>query len=275
MTKIPCSVPILTLNRKKDLERLLPSLVDAFEDVFIMDGNSTDGTQEYARSLGVRVEKQFESDEPNQRITDFGAMRARLWSKSRYDWIFILDSDEEVTDELIGRIRSLVDENEANVAHSFYILTKLPDGRVVKRALYYPYTLIRLFKRSSGINLGGRTVHERFSVPPGIRVVQHPEAVLSPQPAAAEWRKRQLRYLEQEALFVSSTSWGYFWRWIVWYNVRSFVGQSLKAVLASFVGFVRGETSLPWSYNAIFLEYRIRSMFVNGKAWREKRKLLI
>jgi glycosyltransferase involved in cell wall biosynthesis len=272
MTKIPCSVPILTLNRKKDLERLLPSIVDVFEDVFIMDGNSTDGTQEYARSLGIRIEKQFDTDAPNQPITDFGAMRVKLASKSHCDWMMVLDSDEEVTEEYINRIRALVAEDRNDAAYSFYTLTKLPDGRIVKHALYYPYKLIRLFKRSTGVSIGGRVVHERFTIPPGIIVHQLPEYVLSPQPSAKEWRARQLKYLEKEASMISSTSWSYFWRWIVWYNVRSFFGQLLKTFNASLAGFLRGEVALPWSYSSIFLEYRIRSMFSNGRAWALKRK---
>ena len=53
--KIPCSVPILTLNAKAHLETLLPQVTALFDDVYILDGNSTDGTREYAASLGARV----------------------------------------------------------------------------------------------------------------------------------------------------------------------------------------------------------------------------
>lgn len=270
--KIPASASILTLNSKWQLERLLPTLVQHFEDVYIMDGNSTDGTVEYARSLGVRAEKQFDTAAPNQKIADFGAMRERLWSKARFDWTFITDADEELTPEIIEKIRVLVAADAPNEAHRFRILTKLPDGRIVRHALYYPYTLIRLFRRSTGLKLGGRAVHERFIVPDSVRVVDHEEVVLSPQPSSSEWRARQLRYLALEAKEIPSASWRYFWTWIVWYNLRSFVGQLLKAVGSSAVGFLRGETALPWPYSAIFLEYRLRSIWVNGKAWGRKRR---
>jgi glycosyltransferase involved in cell wall biosynthesis len=272
MSKIPCSAPILTLNRKVELEKLLPILVETFDDVYIMDGNSTDGTQEYARSLGVRVEKQFDTDEPNRRITDFGAMREKLWSKAKYDWFFIADSDEEVTPEITDRIRRTVAENRENEAYTFPVLTKLPDGRIVQYALYYPFRYIRLFRRSSGITLGARTVHERFSVPEHVRVIDLDEPIVEPQPTAKEWRARQLKYLALEVRSMPEPALHHLWRWIIWYNVRSFFGQLFRALIASFRGIIHGKTALPWSYNCIFLEYRILSMIKNANAWRKKRK---
>ncbi|HWQ99449.1 MAG TPA: hypothetical protein VN397_01220 [Candidatus Methylomirabilis sp.] len=272
MEKIPCSVGILTLNAKTQLERLLPVIAPVFDDVYIMDGNSTDGTQEYARSLGVRVEKQFDTDEPNQRIKDFRSMRLRLWSKGRYDWRFLVDADEIPTPEVLELTHRIVAENDVKTAHTVLRLTQLPDGRVVKHALFYPYRYPNIFAHSSGVMLGERAVHERLVFPPDVKLVDHDEAILDPQPPAAEWRKRQMKYLALEAQSVAFTSWSHLFRWIIWYNLRSFFGQFAKAVRASIISLVRGETALPWSYNEIFLEYRLRSMWVNGKAWWGKRR---
>lgn len=272
MEKIPCSVGILTLNAKKHLERLLPAIVNVFDDVYVMDGNSTDGTREYARSMGVRVERQFDTDAPNQRIRDFRAMRLRLWSKGRYDWRFLLDADEVPTPEVIALARRVVAENDTCVAHTVRRLAELPDGRVVKHALYYPWRYPNIFALSSGVTLAERVVHERLIFPPRITLTDHEEAILDPQPSAKEWRSRQLRYLARETESLPSASWSHFWRWIVWYNLRSLVGQFLKAVRASLTGLMRRETALPWSYNLIFLEYRLHSLWMNGRAWWRKRR---
>lgn len=272
MEKIPCSIPILTLNAKPHLERLLPSLVEAFDDVYVMDGNSTDGTQDCARSLGVRIERQFETDEPNRRITDFGAMRMRLWSKAKHDWLFILDSDEEILPELINRVRGLVAEDARETAYTFPVLTRLPDRRIVLHALYYPFRYIRLFRRSSGITLGGRAVHERFFVPDRVRVIDCTEPVIEPQPSAREWGARQRRYLPLAAMNIPSTRWGFYWRWIFWYHLRSIAGQFLKAVAATVNGWRLRETSLPWSYNLIFFHYFASSFLSQTRAWRLKRR---
>lgn len=272
MGKIPCSVGVLTLNSKRQLERLLPVIVPVFDDVYIMDGNSTDGTQDYARSMGVRVEKQFDTDEPNRRIKDFRAMRLALWSKGRHDWRFLVDADEIPTPEVMDLARRVVAENDAKTAHTVRRLTQLPDGRVVLHALFYPYRYPNIFAHSSGVTLGERAVHERLVFPSDVTLADHEEAILDPQPPAAEWRKRQMKYLALEAQSVASTSWSHLFRWIIWYNLRSFFGQLLRAVTSSLVGMLRGETALPWSYNLIFLEYRLRSMWVNGKAWLLQRR---
>jgi glycosyltransferase involved in cell wall biosynthesis len=271
--KIPCSVPLLTLNRRAELERLLPQIVPFFDDVFIMDGNSTDGTQEYARSLGVRIEKQFDTDEPNQRITDFGAMREKLWSAARNDWLFLLDSDEEVGESTINRVRKIVAESDGDQAYTFPVITKLPDGRLVRHALYYPFRYIRVLKRSSGVRLGGRAVHEKFFVPDGVRVIDLAEPIIEPQPSPKEWRARQLKYLQLEVKSMpDAPTWIHFWRWIVWYNLRSLAVQFAKAAICTIRGLVTRQVALPWSYNAIFFEYRIRSMVANGREWSRKRR---
>lgn len=272
MNKIHCSVPILTLNCKKQLERLLPVVTPIFEDVFIMDGGSTDGTREYAASMGVRIEKQFDTDAPNQRITDFRAMRFRLWDACHCDWMFCLDADMEPTPEAIELVRKVVAENDTKTIHELHRYSELPDGRVVKCALYYPLVTTHLFARSSGLTLGDRAVHERPVIPPDARVIRHPESIIDPQPSAKEWRERQWRYLPLEAKSIQDTSWTYLFRWIIWYNIRSFLGQLLRAIRCSLTGLFTDQVSLPWSYNWIFLEYRLHSMVVNVKAWNQKRK---
>ena len=62
LTKIPASVGILTLNSAKEIPRAFESIKD-FDDIYICDGNSTDGTQDIARSFGARIVKQFDTDE--------------------------------------------------------------------------------------------------------------------------------------------------------------------------------------------------------------------
>ena len=93
MQKIPCSVPILTLNAEKNLDQCLASLVD-FEDVFIVDGNSTDRTHEIAKKYGRPIYKQVDSDEPNVRIKDFSAVRKRAYRRIKSDLRLDLDSEE-------------------------------------------------------------------------------------------------------------------------------------------------------------------------------------
>lgn len=269
--KIPCSVPILTLNCTPALERMLPVLVPVIEDVYILDGNSTDDTQAYAQSLGVRIEKQFDTDEPNQRITDFYAMRMRLWSKAKTDWLFLLDADEIPTPELIERVREIVADNNPMVVHRFRRIARLPDGRIVKHAFFYPDLYIRLFNTRSGATLAKRAVHERFVLPEGIEEVDHEEALIAPWPTPQKMWEKSKRYVSMEMENIQPT-WGYLWRWVIVYNLRSAIGQSFRVLACYWRGLMRHEIVLPWSYNIRMIGYRYLHLTMGVRAWLAKRR---
>lgn len=268
MSKISCSVPLLTLNSKSSLERLLPLLVQHVEDVFIVDGNSTDGTQAYAQSLGVRVEKQFETDKPNQRIQHFARMRERSWSMARHDWIFWVDADEMPSLDCLSTVRDVVDKHDISTVHRFLRLVQLPDGRVVQHALFYPEYCPRLFHRLSGATLVDRPVHERFILPAGVHYVDHQEPILSQWTSAAHMWQRQRRYVEMDLEHLSHRSWSFLMRWIILYNIRSGFGQLWRAVRASTVALWRGEVALPWDYTFYFLLYRALTIWRGIYHWR-------
>jgi glycosyltransferase involved in cell wall biosynthesis len=259
--RIPCSVPILTLNARPHLERLLPMLQAACDDVFIVDGNSTDGTVEYARSLGVRVERQFDHADPNTPITDFTAARLRSWSFARHPWMFLVDADEEPTPELLARVREIVASGDSSVAHRFQRIARLPDGRTVQRAFFYPEeTMIRLFHADAGVALAtDRKVHERFTLPPHMTVARHPEAFLHTWPNRETFYKKLHHYIALEYDVVPG-NFTHRLKWVVWYNLRSAIGQCVRAVWCSLMGALHRQTVLPWAYTWPLIAYRFRAI---------------
>ncbi len=262
MARLPCSVPILTLNVREHLAQLLPVLMDVFDDVFIVDGNSTDGTVELAQSLGVRVEQQSTDPTPNRRIDDFTQARLHSWSLARHPWIFLIDADEVPTPELIAAVQQVVNENEPTAAHQFHRLVRLPNGTVVQHALCYPErTMIRLFHRDGGITLmPNRKVHERFIVPPTMHVCVRPEAFIHTWPAPDVFRQKLARYASMEYDGWQGKGIIDRWRWVVWYNLRSAAGQMVRALGGAIRGRLRGETVLPWAYTWPFIAYRLHAL---------------
>jgi glycosyltransferase involved in cell wall biosynthesis len=260
--RTPCSVPILTLNARHHLERLLPVLTEAFDDVLIIDGNSTDGTVEYARSLGVRVERQFDHNAPNTRIEDFTQARERSFGFARHDWIFLVDADEYPSPELIQTVRTIVEQNERTAAHTFPRVAVLPDGRVVDRAFFYPeYTMTRLFHRASGVALAhARRVHERFVLPQGMREVRHAEPFRHVWPDADTFRRKMAHYVSLEYSDWQNVGVWHRLQWAVWYNLRSALGQTARALWCWMTGTVRGQTVLPWIYTWPMITYRFKAM---------------
>jgi glycosyltransferase involved in cell wall biosynthesis len=272
MNRIPCSVPILTFNRKPQLERLLPVVADAFEDVFLTDGGSTDGTIAYARSLGIRVEPQSADYAPRGPIEHFARAREHSWSLARFDWIYWIDSDEIPTPELIRKVRSVIEEDDPNAVHRFIRMAALPDGRIVKHAFFYPEYIPRLFHRTSGVRLADRPVHEKFVLPEGMRVADHPETFVAPWDEPRVLWERQSRYLAMDKGQTVPT-WKYLLRWIILYNVRSLCGQCVRALRSTATGWLKRETSLPWRCNWLFFKYRLLRISEGIRAWRRGRKI--
>jgi dTDP-4-amino-4,6-dideoxygalactose transaminase/glycosyltransferase involved in cell wall biosynthesis len=265
-------VPILTLNSRAVLERVLPKLSALFDDVFLVDGNSTDGTQAYAASLGVRVERQFDTDLPNQRIDDFRAIRLKSWNLCKHDWVFVLDADECPTDEMLDVVRSAVEKNETNEIHAFRRHLQLPSGVIIRGSPFYSAHFVRLFARSSGITLANRKVHERFVWPVERRLINHEEAILCPEPSPDRIAERSRHYAALEAESLHNRSFRYLWRFIFWYNLRSFIGQCLRLGSHWIRARRTGEAALPWSYARVFLLYRWWSFRERVRAWLALRR---
>ncbi|OHA15159.1 MAG: hypothetical protein A3G52_03455 [Candidatus Taylorbacteria bacterium RIFCSPLOWO2_12_FULL_43_20] len=166
MDKMPCSVPILTLNSEKYLEKCLQSLKD-FQDVYLVDGNSTDKTLEIAKKFGIPVYKQVETEEKNIRIEDFSAMRNKSISFARCDWIFDIDSDEFLSRGLLQEIKEVFAEfgNEVNIGFEIEHQSIFGE-KIIKHAFNYPSVYLRLYNKKSGIRFQEeKTVHEQLSVP--------------------------------------------------------------------------------------------------------------
>lgn len=270
MMKIPCSVPILTLNCREKLEGTLPILAQTFDDVFLVDGNSTDGTREYAQSLNVRVEKQFDTDEPNQRITDFPKVRMQSWEKSKHDWLLVLDADEVLTPECTNMIRKVVEEDRKNQVH-WVRRHPMVNGVVVKNSPFYVAHYLRLFARSSGVSIADKLVHERFLVPEGMEHVYHDAAILCPEPSPEAIDRRTKHYLVLEAKGMQKGGLKQLLYWIIWYNIRSFFGQLMRVVVSDVRGRINDHPVLPWRYNWVFLKYRMRVMVALSREWFKRR----
>lgn len=86
------SVIILTKNEEQNIQRAIKSIKDIADEIIVIDSGSTDKTVDIANSLGAKVIYNQWSDYPSQ--VNFGI------SKAKNDIVFILDADEELTQEL-------------------------------------------------------------------------------------------------------------------------------------------------------------------------------
>ena len=226
--KIPCTVYIMTLNAGPDFKRCLESVKD-YDDVLVTDGNSTDGTQDLARSYGARVIKQGESDEPNAPIKDFAAVQNRCIAEAKHDWIFQLDMDEAMRPEVNEEIRQIVSRPPQFWA--YYISRKIVyEGRVIKYSNAYPGWEMKFFNRTSGCKVI-KSPHHRLD----FDQVKYPVGYLNnyyyvyhTTPAYNEGKNYPKRFLDMEIRELRKQTWPDFFYWTVLMRPLKLVKKFIK-----------------------------------------------
>lgn len=151
MTQI--SVTVITKNEAGNIVPCLTS-VDWADEIIVVDGFSTDGTDRMARDLGARL-----FQEPWK---GFAAQKNSAVQKARGPWILSLDADERVTEPLREEIRAVLTKDPR--CEGYLIPRKnFFCGRFIRHGGWHPDLNLRLFLKVSG-RFEDRPVHERAVV---------------------------------------------------------------------------------------------------------------
>ena len=142
------SVVIITKNEEKFIKDAILSASFA-DEVLILDSGSSDKTCEIAKSLGARVEY--------QKWLGFGKQKQKAVNLAKNKWIFVLDSDERITNELKEEILKEI----KNPKFDAYFTPRLNNfwGKNIKRLGLYPDYSIRLFDKTKA-SFNDNNVHE-------------------------------------------------------------------------------------------------------------------
>src|SRR5829696_1813733 len=116
------SATIITFNEESHIKAACESVAWA-DEIVVVDSESTDATRQIAEACGARV---ITNSWPG-----FGAQKQFAVEQTKHEWIFSLDADERVSDELRNSIQSLRDANLS------------ADGYLVARRTYYQQRWIR------------------------------------------------------------------------------------------------------------------------------------
>ncbi|EGG37114.1 glycosyltransferase family 2 protein [Paenibacillus sp. HGF5] len=140
--KIPVSVIIMTKNEEKNIAKCLAS-VSAFDEVFVVDSNSTDRTCAIAREMGAHVINfTWNGQYPKK----------KQWCLEelpfRNDYVFYVDADEEATPRLVAEIEGLFQEKRDLAAGYFVAYDYVFMNKVLKHG-HRMYKLV-LFHRRLG-----------------------------------------------------------------------------------------------------------------------------
>ena len=155
------SVTIITFNEESNIKAACESVAWA-DEIVVVDSNSTDRTCEIAEECGARV---ITNDWPG-----FGAQKQFAVNRATHDWIFSLDADERVSDQLRTSIEILKNQRHAEVADGFVIPRRTYyQGRWIRGGGWYTDYQLRLFNRTKG-HWKLRQVHESVAMDSGARV---------------------------------------------------------------------------------------------------------
>ncbi len=146
-TKITAIIP--TLNEEFNIEEAIKSVRFA-DEIIVIDSFSDDETVNLAQKLGVQVV---------QRVFDnFSSQKNYAIDLAKHDWIYVLDADERVNEELKDEILNAV--RTANDCVGFYIYRAFYFfDRKINYGGWQRDKVIRLFRKDT-CKYDGKLVHE-------------------------------------------------------------------------------------------------------------------
>ena len=137
MPKLTVVVP--TLNEEKNIERCLRSVRWA-DEIVVIDSFSTDRTVERAKGFTSKI-YQFEYPGYSRQVE-------RGIAEASGDWIFILDADEEVSEELASSVRAAL--ADAQSADGYFVNRKVEVfGKWIEYCGWFPDWQFRLARKST------------------------------------------------------------------------------------------------------------------------------
>lgn len=157
------SACVICLNEEKYIGRCLESL-GWCDEIIVVDSGSTDRTQEIARE---HTDKVFVQD-----WLGYAGQKEFAWSKASNDWIFWIDADEAVTQELRSEIEGRFEKGNLPAAFEtprmvWYL------GRWIRHGDWYPDRKLRLFQLNKS-RIVSPLIHERVEVDGTVERLKHP-----------------------------------------------------------------------------------------------------
>lgn len=137
-TKSKLMIVILTHNESVHIERAIKNVLGWADKIIILDSYSEDDTVNKAQKLGAEVIKRKFDNYKNQREY------AIDYVKRNTEWLFFLDADEYLSEDLKNEITDAIRNKEIS---GYYLPRKfIFMNRWIKWGGYYPVFLLRLFR---------------------------------------------------------------------------------------------------------------------------------
>jgi len=274
--KADLTVVILTYNEEVNLPHVLDNVKEFAEDIVVLDSHSTDKTLEIAASYGATVY--------SRTFDDFSRQRKYALEKIRYTtgWIFVLDADEFLTDQLKEEIKQTIvttDRDAFYIKRRFYWM-----GKWIRRG-YYPTWLLRL-GRTGSITCDERPINEHLVCKSGNVGKLTEDFVDFNRKSLADWVSKHNHYSDREAFQLISQDgsketykfWGSQYERKRWLRVK--VWNRLPPLIRPFLyffyryifrlGFLDGKKAFMYHFLHAFLYRILIDLKYLEKKWLKK-----
>ena len=155
------SATIITLNEEANIAEACKSVSWA-DEIIVVDSGSTDETRRIAGDHGARVIENA--------WNGFAQQKQFATDAASNEWVFSLDADERVSDELRQSISFLREAPDSTLADGYRIARRsFYQGRWIKGGGWYPDWQLRLFRKDKG-KWQPRRIHESVKMDEGARV---------------------------------------------------------------------------------------------------------
>jgi glycosyltransferase involved in cell wall biosynthesis len=147
------TICVVAQNEEHNLPRLLKSVEGIADEIVVVDGGSRDRTPEIARNHDAKVYLRAFTNHADQK--NYAA------SLASNEWIFLLDADEELTDELR---QSVLEWKNGVPVFSVYEMARLTwyMGAWIHHSRWYPDWQRRIYRRDRASFFGAIHSNLRF-----------------------------------------------------------------------------------------------------------------
>lgn len=178
------SIIIICRNAAHSIPQTIASVQSLSDDIVVYDSGSTDGTEEILNLLPVRLHSGY--------WEGFGKTREKAVGLARNNWVMILDSDEVVTEELIGELKNLNPADEMQ-AYAIRLDNHLGSHKLSWGVWGNDYR-VRLYNKKN-IEWNEDLVHEKLIIPGSVSIRKLKEPILHyTAQTAGELKKKMKGY---------------------------------------------------------------------------------
>ena len=150
------SVLIPVFNEETNLPDCLASVRDIADEIFVVDSFSTDKTVEIAKNAGARVVQ--------HEYVNSAAQKNWAIPQCVNEWVFIIDADERMRDDLRAEIRALLALPDGPPLDGYFVVRRnFFLGGEIKHGGWETNDVQRLFRRDLG-RYAERDVHADVAV---------------------------------------------------------------------------------------------------------------